>query len=204
MDLFIDFEFLKDASGELVVKELCGIHSYYDNDTPSVKCAMFLPPSHWERLPAKIKSCNQWDTRNSSGIPWEAGNAPYDKLNRVLKKLIFKKKPYYIFVANKKKKQWLEKKIGTAIPVIEVKRIGYRRNNQIFLKCNYDAYHQAVRNAKCAFQHAYRMYQWFKDRWGASSSEKSNMLFVMVGENLNRMAPRDSLELSYHDLQLYV
>ncbi|XP_057335142.1 uncharacterized protein LOC130673943 [Microplitis mediator] len=201
MELFIDCTFLDNSSGDRIVKEFCAVGDFYDNEPPSWKCALFLPPCHWESLPAKIKSTNLWTMRNCTGIPWDAGDVPQDQVEQVVKTTIITANPYYIFVDGEGKKQWLEELIGASIPIIEINMMGYHGCNKS-LDCDYNIFHKCVRNPRCACQNAYGMYEWYKFRWGTNSQNKSILLYLLLGESIFKMAPKDVRQLSDDFMEL--
>lgn len=201
MELFIDCTFLDNASGDKIVKELCAVGDFYDDKSPSLICALFLPPSHWDSLPAKIKSINLWTMRNCTGIPWDAGHVPQDQVEQVVKTTITSANPSYIFIDGKKKKEWLQGLIGTLIPIIEINMMEYRGCNKS-LNCDYNIFHECVRNSRCACQNAYGMYEWYKFRWGTSSQKKSILLYLLLGESIIKMASKDVSQLSNDFMEL--
>lgn len=167
-----------------------------------VECLLFEPPYPWVNLSPKFKSTNLWLVRNHHGIPWSAGDIPYDSLeNQIQNKL---KNASYIFVKGVEKKMWLEQNLQLSASIINLQDIGCPALQTLRVStCIFYNYHRHVPNHHCAAENGRQLRMWFFEKFGRGASLKRSLILLRHSHSLNNLDEDDIREFSPEFLFTY-
>lgn len=191
MKAILDLQGFKMPVNKFVLKELAAIKIYPNAEGyEEFGCLLVKPPCEWDSLPAKYKCQNKWCERNHHGIPWNAGDIPYDDLKNVLD--IILKNVNFVYVKGLEKKQWITDIIGDSKLIINMEDLGCPALRQLPAPIyQHYKYHNGVREYNCAFENVQRLKEWYlKHGVENSSLPRSLRIFAALG-SLRAMKTED-------------
>lgn len=182
------------ATNKFIVKEFSIVKidssplSEFSRD--DVECLLFEPPYPWLNLPPKFKSSNLWLVRNHHGIPWSAGDIPYDQLEEQLNNRLMN--ATYIFVKGIQKKMWLEQNLQLSSTIINLQDIGCPTLKTLRVStCIFFNYHRHVPNHHCAAENGRQLRMWFLEKFGIGASFKRSIILLQHSHSLNNLDKDD-------------
>jgi len=113
MSAVVDLQGFSEPRNSFVVKEL------------AILCAgmvkplafTFAPPFPWHDLPPEYKRRNAWVERHYTGLKWNSGTIPYDRIEDILNSTL--KDIEVIYVKGREKASWLRTHLKPHHHVIE-------------------------------------------------------------------------------------
>lgn len=191
---------VKELSIIKIVPSLSSLFQYNRND---VECILFQPPYPWINLSSKFKSTNLWLIHNHHGIPWNAGDIPYDQLHEIVHNKL--KSATYIFVKGLEKKKWLAQNFKLSSNIINLEDLGCPALNILRVStCTFFNYHRRVLNHQCASETGRKLRMWFWEKFGYGPSfNRSLMLLQQSHYGLRDMDTEDIPKLTAEFLLAY-
>lgn len=182
------------APNEFIVKELSiikidpsSLSQYGRND---VECLLFQPPYPWINLSPKFKFSNLWLVRNHHGIPWNAGDIPYDHLHIIMNNKL--KNATYIFVKGVEKMKWLEQNLQLTSNIINMEVMGCPSLKTLRVSaCIFFNYHRHVSDHHCAAENGRRLRMWFMEKFGDGPSFKRSIALLHHSYSVQNLDKED-------------
>lgn len=157
MEYIIDVQGFRKPIAEFVFKEVAIIPLEGEDVLPKVY--LFGPPCHWNSLPVKYRSENNWLERNYHGLKWSDGEVPYEELEETLKSAL--KDAVKVYVKGLEKQKWFEKLIPDVVVVFNIEN--YECPSLRILLQSHDApcqHHNLYYKSNCAVQNALALKKW--------------------------------------------
>lgn len=205
-------KFIVDIQGfqaptEFIVKEFCIVKidaspQIVGNDESDVTCLLFEPPYSWSNLTAKYQQSNLWLTHKYHGIPWSAGDIPYNQLwDQIHNKLA---DATYIFVKGEEKKKLLERNLQISTTIIDLQDIGCPTLKNLRVSaCIFFNFHRNTPNHHCAAENGRRLRIWFLEKFGYGPTFKRTITLLQHSRFLHKLDDDDLAVLPQEFLLTY-